>query len=418
MDQVEKRVLEAIDYESMLGFIKDLIATPSYGGEETEAQQLVASEMKDLWLDVDQWWIDFEELRRHPDFSMVYQRERGLGVVGSHRGTAENPTLVLCGHIDTVAPGDPSMWRTPPLEPTVRGGNLYGRGAADMKAGLGGALYALKAVMDTVETGGGVAFMSVIGEEDGGCGALASCLRGYRGEGGVVMEPSEAKIAPQVAGAISFKIHVQGKAVHACVKEEGVSAIEKFILLHQALMGLEERRNARLRTPLYSRYQVPYAVSVGRVEGGVWPGTVPESLVFEGRIGVAGGEDLDGVKGELEACLEEASNRDPWLRNHKPRVEWAGYCFAPSSIPLDHPLLEVLRDSYREAVGREPVLEGMTYASDARHLERVAGTPTLVFGPGDVRVAHGPNEHVSLKQLEETVRTLSLAILRFTGGSG
>jgi acetylornithine deacetylase len=60
----------------------------------------------------------------------------------------------------------------------------------------------------------------------------------------------------------------------------------------------------------------------------------------------------------------------------------------------------------------------MTYASDARLLINVGGTPTVVFGPGDVRGAHGPNESVSLEELTTVVETLALTVLRFLGCQG
>jgi len=80
--------------------------------------------------------------------------------------------------------------------------------------------------------------------------------------------------------------------------------------------------------------------------------------------------------------------------------------------------VEAVAGAYRDAVGLEPVYEGMTYASDARLLIDVGGTPTIVFGPGDVRDAHSANESVSLEDLERTVRTLALTVLRYLGHSG
>ena len=82
---------------------------------------------------------------------------------------------------------------------------------------------------------------------------------------------------------------VPGKSAHACVKDEGVSAIEKFILVYYGLMELEKERNKRFTDPLYNRYTAPYAISIGIVNGGEWPGTVAEGVEFEGRIGVAVG---------------------------------------------------------------------------------------------------------------------------------
>ena len=414
MNSAEKRVLEAIDYEAMYGFIEEIIATPSYGGHESKAQELMAAKLSELGLDVDKWEIDFEELRKHPDFSMSYERKEGLGVVGTV-GSDGGKSLILCGHIDTVAPGDIDNWDTLPLKATLKEGRLYGRGTTDMKAGLIGALYALRAVTDTVKLKGKVIFESVIGEEDGGCGALATCLRGYKADAGIVMEPSETKVAPEIAGAMSFKITVPGKSVHACVKDEGISAIEKFILVYNGLMELEQERNKRFTDPLYNRYTAPYAISIGTVKGGEWPGTVAEGVEFEGRIGVAVGESEESARGELEAKIDRIADSDPWLKENRPRVEWVGYSFASSMIPVDHPIVQEIGRAYQDVTGKPAVHEGMTYASDVRHLINVAETPTTVFGPGDVRVAHGANEYVPIDQLETMVKTLALTILRFVG---
>ena len=325
-------------------------------------------------------------------------------------------TLILCGHIDTVAPGDESNWTNSPLKASLRDGRLIGRGVCDMKGGIACALYAVKAILDSgINPRGKLVYLSVIGEEDGGCGALDACLRGYKADAGVIMEPSETKLAPAVAGAMSFKVTVPGRSVHAAVREEGVSAIDNFILLYQGLRELEQERNKKVDDPLYSRYQTPYAISVGTVNGGTWPGTVPESLTFQGRIGVAVGESEAHARRELEAKVNEVADSDPWLSVNRPTVEWVGYSFASSSVPLDHPVVEALSGAYRDVNGLEPTYEGMTYASDARLLIKVAGTPTMVFGPGDVRVAHGADEYVTLDDLRTTVKTLTVAILRFLG---
>ena len=415
MNEVERRVLENVDLDGLLGYTSELIAIPSHGGEESAAQRNVAAKLGALGLDVDVWEIDFDELREHPDFSMSFEREEGLGVVGT-LGGGEGRDLILGGHVDTVAPGDPGNWETPALKADLRDGRLYGRGSVDMKGGLACAVYAVKAVIDSgLDLRGKVILESVIGEEDGGCGTLATCLRGYTADAGIVMEPSGTVIAPEIAGAMSFRVTVPGRSAHACVREEGVSAVEKFIILHEGLRELERSRNERFHNPLYRRYSIPHAISVGTVEGGQWPGSVPEKVVFEGRMGVAVGEPEGDARRELEAKVAEVSNADPWLRENPPKVEWVGYSFASSRISVDHPIVETLGGAYRDIAGREPGIEGMTYASDVRHLINVGKTPTTVFGPGDVRVAHGPNEYVAVDELELTVKTLALTILRYVG---
>jgi acetylornithine deacetylase len=142
---------------------------------------------------------------------------------------------------------------------------------------------------------------------------------------------------------------------------------------------------------------------------------VAESVVFDGRIGVAIGESEESARKELEKKVQQIADSDPWLRMHCPKVDWVGYSFASSMIPVDHPIVQEIGSAYRDVTGKEPIHEGMTYASDVRHLINVAKTPTTVFGPGDVRVAHGANEYVPLDQLETMVKTLALTVMRFVG---
>ena len=74
MNKVEKRVLEQVDLDGLLGYTSELIAIPSHGGVESTAQRNVAAKLGALGLDVDVWEIEFDELREHPDFSMSFDR--------------------------------------------------------------------------------------------------------------------------------------------------------------------------------------------------------------------------------------------------------------------------------------------------------------------------------------------------------
>ncbi len=416
MDDMERRVLDAIDMHHLVDFLQELIEIPSLGGHESEAQDAVAAVMRQFGLDVDEWDLDFPTLRAHPQFNMEVERTEGRGVVGTLKGAGGGQSLILNGHVDVVPPGDPANWRFPPWEGTVHEGRVYGRGAVDMKGGLACALFALKAIRDAgVRLKGSVLVESVIGEEDGGVGTLAACLRGYHADGAVVVEPTELKVAPAQAGALTFRVTVPGLSAHACVREEGVSALEKFLPIHTALLDLERERNQAVRDPLYRRYRLPFALSIGQVQAGNWSSSVPERLAAEGRYGVAVGEDPEAARRGFEAAVQKAASGDAWLREHPPKVEWWGGQFLPAAVPVDHPLPQTVARSFTEATGAPAAFEGMTYGSDMRLLVHVGRTPAVLFGPGDVRQAHRPDESVSVADLRATVRTLALTALRFCG---
>lgn len=415
VDDLEKRVLQAIDVDGLVAYVCDLVAVPSLGGEERSAQEHVAGQMDRCGLAVDVWQLDFDRLSKHPAFSVEIKREEGLGVVGA-MGAGRGPSLIYNGHVDVVPPGDDANWSFPPWRGSVAHGKVYGRGALDMKGGLSCALFAAKALRDAgVGLAGKLMIESVIGEEDGGVGTLATVVRGYRADGAVIMEPTRCAVAPAQAGALNFRITVPGRSAHGCVREEGVSAIEKFVPLYQALMRLERDRNREPRHPLFADQETPYAICIGTVRGGTWASSVAESLRCEGRYGVAVGEDLPAARRMLEKAVMTAADADPWLRQHRPHVEWWGAQFHPGDTPVETPIVRTVTRAYRDVSGDEPRLEGMTYGADLNLLTNHANTPTVLFGPGDIRHAHRPDEFVTIDDLVTVARTLALTAVRFCG---
>jgi acetylornithine deacetylase len=417
-NEIEARVLDAIDLDGLLALLCELIAIRSLDGEPSElaVQEHVASWMRENGLAVDTWELDFASLRQHPAFCWEVERSRGLGVVGMLGEDRGGRSLIFNGHTDVVPAGDAANWRYPPWQGTIAEGRVFGRGAVDMKGGLCCALFAAKALIDAgVQLKGRLLVESVIGEEDGGVGTLATVLRGYTADGAVIIEPTELCVAPAQAGALNFRLTIPGLSAHGCVREEGVSAIEKFIPIHAALMALERERNANVRDPLYARYALPYALCIGRVSAGNWASSVAESLTCEGRYGLAVGEDIVGAQRQFEDAVADAALADPWLRDHQPVVEWWGGQFEPAGIATEHPIATTVAEAYSSASGVDARIEGMTYGADMRLLVNVGNTPTVMFGPGDVRSAHRPDEYVPVADLLAVTRTLALTALRFCG---
>lgn len=421
MNRDEQKVLAAIDGDGLVEALCDLIAIRSEGGYETPAQEHVAGLMEASGMDVDVWDIDFERLSRDPAWTVEIEREHGLGVVGTlGRARADAPTLILNGHIDVVPAGQLERWHYPPWRGTVAHGRVYGRGSADMKGGLCCALFAARAIRDAgVELPGKLMIQSVIGEEDGGAGTLAAIERGYcrsgrfGGDAAIIMEPTELMVAPAQAGAFGFRLTVPGVAAHGALRGEGVDPIEKFLPVFQALREFETARNRGIVDPLFSDYEIPFALCVGQLQCGVWASTVAESLVCEGRLGVGTDEDSRQVRDAFEAAVREAAQSDRWLKDHPPIVEWTGAQFEPAAIDAGHRVVTTLCDAFSDATGNDPIVRGMPYGADMRLLVHQGRTPTVIFGPGNVRHAHAPDEFVPVDELMIATKTLALAALRF-----
>jgi acetylornithine deacetylase len=204
-----------------------------------------------------------------------------------------------------------------------------------------------------------------------------------------------------------FRLEVPGRSAHAAVRDEGVSALEKFLPLFEELRRLEEERNASLHHPLYETLRNKVPISVGLVRAGNWASTVPESLVAEGRVGLIPGEEVEPFKELVVGRIATAAERDPWLREHPPRLEWFGGQFAPAEVPPDAPICEAIKRAHERASGEEPAVEGAPYGADMRLFIRFGETPCVMYGAGDVNVAHAPDEHISITELMTATRTVA-----------
>lgn len=411
----EARVLAHLDSDEMLVFLRELVSFASFGNHESDAQRHIAHAMSDSGLEVDVWDIDFATLQSHPGFSWEIERQSGLGVVGTLGSERGGRSLIFNGHIDVVPEGDHANWSHHPWQAHIVDGNMYGRGALDMKGGLVAALWAARAIQRAgISLNGRLHVQSVIGEEDGGCGTLAGIVRGYTADAVIIPEPTRMAIAPAQAGAHNVRITVPGLSAHGCYREEGVSAVEKYIVIHQALMALEADRNQRMRHPLFHNYRLPYPLSIGTVHAGNWPSSVPELLVAEGRYGIGIGEDSQQARRELEDAIARVAAADPWMSSHPPLVEWWGGTFEPAETDIHHPIVSTLAGAHGD-LGGTVNYEGMPYGADMRLFVLHGGMPTVMYGPGDVRLAHKPDEYVPVNELIHVARTLAVTALRFIG---
>ena len=415
---LEERALAAVDIDALVDTLCDLIRFESDHGREVAIQHHMAGMFDGMGMRTDVWEIDLDDVRWHPAYGAEIERDRAIGVLGSW-GQGQGRSLILNGHVDVVPAGEPGRWTVPPYLGTVRDGRVYGRGSVDMKGGLCCAIHAVRALMDAgIDLKGQVMIQPVAGEEDGGVGTLAAMLRGHTADAAIVLEPTELAIAPAQAGALSFRITIPGLAAHGALRSEGVDPMDYFHRVHKGLRELEISRNHRLAHPLFKDYEIPFAICVGKVRAGIWASTVAEALVLEGRYGVGIDEDCDQARQELEHKIAEVAEQDEWLRDHPPLVEWWGARFMPAAIPTEHAVVQSLSGGFEAANGRPGVIRGMPYGADMHLLVHQGNTPTVLFGPGDVRVAHAPDEFVPIAELEAATRTLVLTIMRFCDHQG
>jgi acetylornithine deacetylase len=412
----QRAAADAVDRAAITADLLALCAIPSLTGSEGAARDHLARRLDAGGFSVNAWDADPVALAADPSFPGMEVPRTALPLVtGALRGARRGKRLLLVAHTDVVPAGEPASWTTPAFAPESRDGRVFGRGACDMKGGLVAALEAMRAVSRAVGPdglAGEVVLLGVPSEEDGGAGMFAAIRAGYVGDAAVIPEPTRLDVVTVSAGAITFRLAVPGRAAHASTRREGVSALDNLELLHAALRADEAARNAAEMRPEMRALGLPYATIIGTVRGGEWASSLPDRVVVEGRYGVRAGQTAAGAEAELRAAIEAACAADPWLRDHPATLEIWGGRFSSCEVPAGHSLPLGLAATAAAVTGRRPSLVGVPYGSDMRLLLNEGHTPCVLFGPGDVRVAHAADEHVALDEVEACARTLAAWIVR------
>jgi acetylornithine deacetylase len=410
----------AVDPARIEADLRQLIRIPSITGSEEAVQAEMERLFGEIGLGTERIETDPVSFAQDPDFPGAEMPRTSLPVVTGRIGRAGGRRLLLVGHVDVVPPGDPSTWTADPWGGEVRNGAMYGRGACDMKGGVVSILACLRALIasgaaDILD--GEVLAVSVPSEEDGGQGMLAAIRAGCTGDAAIITEPTGLDVVIAHAGAITFRLTVPGRAAHASVRREGVSALDNLYTLIRALEADEAARNAAETDPLMTVLGLPYPTIIGKVEGGEWASTVLDRVVAEGRYGVKLGQTWRDAEADLRKCIEAACAADPFLREQPLGLEITGGKFSSSRIPADHPLPVSVAAAAEATLGRRPALLGEPYGADMRLLMNEGATPTVIFGPGDVRAAHSADEHVSLADVAACARVLAAWVVQELGGA-
>lgn len=405
------RAAAAVDPGATIADLSRLVRTPSVTGDERVVQDLVAGILAAIGCRVERIETDPESFARtDPDWPGAEMPRTELPVVVGRLGRPGGRRLLLVGHTDVVPVGDLATWSVDPWGAELRDGQLYGRGAADMKGGCASILGALRALVATglaERLDGELVAVFVPSEEDGGQGMLAAIRAGITGEMAVITEPTDLDIVIAHAGALTFRLTVPGRAAHASMRREGVSALEELMVLVRALEADEVERNAAETDPLMTVLGLPYPTMIGMVRGGDWASTVMDKVVADGRYGVALGETWRDAEARLRRVIATAAAADPFLRDHPPTVEFLGGKFSSARVPADHPLPVSLAAAVRATLDRDPALLGEPYGADMRLLVNEGRTPTVIFGPGHVLRAHVADEGVPIDDVVSCARALA-----------
>jgi acetylornithine deacetylase len=385
-----------IDADRLAADVAALVQVPSVTGDEEAALVRLAELAVGLGLEAEIVTHDLAELRLRAGYPGSEAPRTVLQTaVVTRPGPPEGPRICLDGHIDVVPPGT-LPWRDDPWSGRIEAGVVRGRGAVDMKGGLVAALHALAASSD--DPAGEAVLFAVASEEDGGLGTFAALAADARFDAALIPEPTGFDVVCAQAGALTFTGVVHGRAAHAAMRLEGLSAIDRYIGVHEAMAVHEAQLNRDVEHPLMARLELPYPLSVGRLRAGEWSSTVPDRLEFEGRLGVAVGESVEDARAAFERAVRRACP--------DAELAWTGGQFASGETPEDHPWVQATVAAASRVLGGPVHTAGVPYGADFRlFCER--GIPCVMFGPSGLELAHAVNEHVEIADLVAVAETIS-----------
>jgi len=301
------------------------------------------------------------------------------------------PSIVLNSHLDTVPPGDPDRWDVPPFAARLADGKVYGRGACDAKASVAAMVVAFERLWTERDHLGGEVILSLVGaEETGGLGTRREIELGLRADAAIVGEPT--RLTPHVAhkGRMVIEVTTRGVPVHSSNPDRGINAISKMARLIREFDALHERVRQR-RHPLLGNA----SSAVTRIEGGVAVNVVPGECVLHIDRRLLPGETADEAFQDYKAIVDAVGSELPGPATELRVV----HATAPAET-AGTALSDVLAEVASEVLGRPVEPAGFSATCDMTYLVNQGGIPTVIFGPGDIALAHEYNEHVAVEELE------------------
>jgi succinyl-diaminopimelate desuccinylase len=353
-------------------------------------------------------------------------RDGRCNVIASLPGSGCGPRLMFNGHTDTIPPGEMQK----PFEPRVVDGKLFGRGACDMKGGLAAQLYAMIALKRSgLRLEGEVLFTGVIAEEDGtSLGSLDVIQRGISADLVIVAEPTDLRVIVAHKGFDYYRIEVHGEPAHSSAPESGVSAIYKAAKIVSAIEGCLVRAEQVKSHPLLGPASLNVAAILGyakneavtvlrQAPGDKPPGaTVPDACTIYLDRRAIPGDTVDEVLAKFERLIGDLKSSDPAL---VARATFTPGCpELPSHPPLDtdpnHPLLRDCLSIVAGVTNGNATPAGVPFWSDAALFNSIQGVPAMVFGPGQIELAHSNFECVPVSDLIAAARSNALMAASIT----
>ncbi|NQS88852.1 M20 family metallopeptidase [Patescibacteria group bacterium] len=414
MQEDAVRAIDQVNEKELINLCQELIRIPSHK-DIREREKKIASFIVDL--------LKKEGI----EVALQEVVEGRSNVIAKIKGTDGLPTLLFNAHMDTVRP----YGMKDPYGARIKDGKIWGRGAADMKAGLAGMIYTLITLKRAgIKLKGDLILSGVIGEENINEGTQHLVEKNLKCDMAIVGEPTNLKIVIAHKGIEWLEITVKGKAAHAGIPEKGVNAIVNAARL---ICALEKKLIPELSSQsLRSHSLVGFPTfNIGKIQGGIRNSVVPDICKIQLDLRTIPGEKIEDILGEIQKIIEELKESyegfkaevtsipvGPDTEEELKEIKKQGIKVPPHEpmeIPEDTEIVNVLRKALQLVRRKNPEIAGMLAWTEASLLVNIAKIPTAVFGPGSLAQAHTTEEYVKIRDLIEATKVYLLTAVQICG---
>jgi succinyl-diaminopimelate desuccinylase len=391
---LEDRVLAKIDQDAVLALHAALVRVPSVNppGDVRDAFDVVERATREAGFDARSVG-DHEEM---PNLIATF-------------GNTDGPTLCFNSHYDVVPIGERSAWTHDPFGAEQADGRIYGRGAGDAKASVAAQVSAGIALAQAgVPLKGNLVLNEVADEEVGGVHGADYVVREgfFEPDWVIVGEQTLNRVAVGEKGSAGTEVVIHGRTAHGALPWEGANAIEAMA---EIIVALRRELWPELATRTHEFFH-PSSASVNMVEGGVKANVVPDRASFLIDRRIVPGEDPEACRAEIERISTSAVADMPGISVEVSQGLFGG---PANVVAVEDPLVQAMVGANaRLGLSTEPT--GFSMATDGRFFAR-AGYPTIIYGPGDPKTAHIPDEWVGIDEIMEATRAYAIAAVRLIG---